>query len=248
MPLGICHASSLGRSLVRPRRIGRRTVTLTPAAADTLVGKGADIEGATVNEQGGQAHVGITMADTVDALTQAMAVWDEESYRHSIRTAAYAEAIAREVGLSGEPLELVRIGALLHDIGKMGIAMAVLKKPGALAEDETEHVRQHPGMGEMILGRVLPETVVECAAAHHEQPDGGGYPQGLLEDDIPLTALICRVADVLDSLTSDQTYRPAMSIEQALDELRDGAGTRYSAGIVRALFALVEKSELRLAA
>ena len=201
-----------------------------------------------MNEQSGQTPTGISMADTVDALTQAMAVWDEASYAHSVRTAAYAEAIGREVGLSGEPLELVRIGALLHDIGKMGIEMAVLKKPGSLEDHETAHVQQHPAMGEAILGRVLPETVVECAAAHHEQPDGRGYPRGLVEDAIPLPALICRVADVLDSLTSDQTYRPAMSIEQALDELRGGAGTLYSAGIVRALFALVEKSALRPAA
>lgn len=195
-----------------------------------------------------QEEAPISMADMVEALTQAMTVWDADSYGHSLRTAEYAEAIGREVGLTGEALEVVRVGALLHDIGKMGIEMSVLKKPGALEAYETEHVQEHPENGASILARVMPEAVVECARAHHEQPDGGGYPHGLKEHEIPLPALICRVADVLDSLTSAQTYRPAMSLREALDELIEGSGTRYSAGIVRALFAVIERDELRPAA
>lgn len=201
------------------------------------------------DENEAQIGVGdIGMADIVEALTQAMTVWDPESYGHSLRTAQYAEAIGREVGLSGEALEIVRVGSLLHDIGKMGIEMSILKKPGALDEYETQHVQEHPESGATILARVMPQAVVDCALAHHEQPDGGGYPRGLKEHEIPLPALICRVADVLDSLTSDQTYRPAMTQREALDELLDGAGTRYSAGVVRALFAVTERNELRSAA
>ena len=196
----------------------------------------------------GMADNAIGMADMVEALTQAMIVWDAASYGHSLRTAEYAEAIGREIGISGEALEVVRVGALLHDIGKMGIEMSVLKKPGLLEEHETEHVREHPEMGASILGRVMPDAVIECARAHHEQPDGRGYPNGLKEHEIPLPALICRVADVLDSLTSDQTYRPAMALREALDELLDGSGSRYSAGVVRALFAVIERNDLRLVA
>lgn len=95
---------------------------------------------------------------------------------------------------------------------------------------------------------MLPAAVVECAASHHEQPDGNGYPDGLSEDAIPLGALICRVADVLDSLTTDQTYRPARSVEGALTELRDDAGTRYSKRVVDVLLGLIERQQLRLAA
>ncbi|MEX0750433.1 MAG: HD domain-containing phosphohydrolase, partial [Dehalococcoidia bacterium] len=126
--------------------------------------------------------------------------------------------------------------------------LGVLKKPGRLDEHEAEHVHLHPGMGAAILERVLPQPIVDCAAAHHEQPDGGGYPRGLREPQIPLAAMICRVADVLDSLTTPQSYRPAMSLEAAMAELRDGAGTRYSAHVVAALAGLIERNELAPAA
>lgn len=190
----------------------------------------------------------LALSDTVDALSQAMAVWDADSFQHGERTADYARAIALELGVSAEMADEIRVGALLHDIGKMGLDLAVLKKEGKLEEHETAHVQAHPEMGASILGRVLPDAIVECAAAHHEQPDGRGYPHGLVEDQISLAALICRVADVFDALTSPQTYRGAMSVEEALAELHDGAGTRYSARIVRALTDLVERQELKLAA
>jgi putative nucleotidyltransferase with HDIG domain len=184
----------------------------------------------------------------VEALCQALRVWDAESFEHCRRTALYAEAIASELGLDAPVVELVRIGALLHDIGKMGVDLAVLKKPARLAEHEREHVALHPAMGASILERILPREVVECAAAHHEQPDGNGYPNGLRDGQIPLSAVICRVADVFDSLTTDQTYRPAMSVEEALAELRDGAGTRYAPHVVAALGRALEHETIRLAA
>jgi putative nucleotidyltransferase with HDIG domain len=190
----------------------------------------------------------IPVIHAVEALTHAMRVWDEESFRHCVKTAEYAIAIARELGMEEEAAEDVRIGALLHDIGKMGVDLSVLRKPGQLDEREAEHVHLHPGMGASILERVLPKPIVDCAAAHHEQPDGQGYPHGLTEAQIPLAALVCRVADVLDSLTTPQTYREALSIDEALAELRDGAGSRYSARVVEALLRLVERRELLPAA
>jgi len=191
---------------------------------------------------------GISIDKTVDALVQAMVVWDDDNYRHCIRTAEYASAIAAAMGLRGKDAEYVRIGALLHDIGKIGVDLAVLRKSGRLNEEEREHVHLHPAAGASILERVLPAPVVECAAAHHEQPDGQGYPEGLIEAQIPLGALICRVADVLDSLTSDQRYRPAMSLAEALAELRDGAGTRYSEPVVEVLLGLIEGCQIQIAA
>jgi putative nucleotidyltransferase with HDIG domain len=194
------------------------------------------------------SHDSISIQDTAEALAQAMRVWDDDSYGHSVRTAEYAEAIARELGLNDEGTEQVRIGALLHDIGKMGVDLDVLKKPARLDERELEFVHLHPEMGRSILERVLPASIVACAASHHEQPDGGGYPHGLREAEIPIGALICRVADVLDSLTTPQTYRPAMTLEQALAELQDGAGTRYSQRVVGALLALIDSDRLAVAA
>lgn len=184
----------------------------------------------------------------VEALVQAMTVWDEESYRHCLATSEYAEAIGRELGIEGEELEWVRIGSLLHDIGKMGTDLAVLKKPGRLEASETELVRMHADAGAAILCRVLPQTAVDCAQDHHEQPDGTGYPRGLREHEVSMAALICRVADVFDSLTTDQTYRGAMSLTAAMRELRDGAGTRYSREVVKALERLIEREELTIAA
>jgi putative nucleotidyltransferase with HDIG domain len=190
----------------------------------------------------------IPVLHAVEALTHAMRVWDEATLRHCIQTAGYAAAIARELGLEDESVEHARIGSLLHDIGKMGVDLNVLKKPGSLDDHEAEHVHLHPGMGAAILERVLPQPIVDCALAHHEQPDGNGYPHGLREPQIPLVAMICRVADVFDSLTTHQSYRPALSIEDAVAELRDGAGTRYSARVVEALLRLAARDELDPAA
>jgi putative nucleotidyltransferase with HDIG domain len=190
----------------------------------------------------------IPVLHAVEALSHAMRVWDEASFRHCVQTAEYAAAIARELGVDDEASENVRVGSLLHDIGKMGVDLSVLKKPGALDDRESEHVHLHPGMGAAILERVLPQPIVDCAMAHHEQPDGKGYPHGLREPQIPLVAMICRVADVFDSLTTEQTYRPALSVDDAVAELREGAGTRYSAAVVEALLRLIERQELPFAA
>ena len=180
----------------------------------------------------------ISLRDAVEALTQAMIVWDQVEYGHARRTADYAAQIAAEMGILGERAEHIRIGALLHDIGKIGLDLALLRKPGKLDADETEFVHLHPAMGASILQRVLPAEVVECAGAHHEQPDGKGYPAGAADPHIPISAAICRVADVLDSLTTAQTYRPALELEEALAELRSGAGTLYNRGVVDALLAV----------
>ncbi|MBI2723836.1 MAG: HD domain-containing protein [Chloroflexi bacterium] len=184
----------------------------------------------------------------VAALLQTMRVWEPSNLHHCERTADYALAIARELGVDDAAAQEVQVGALLHDIGKVGVDLAVLRKPATLDSDEQENVRRHPEMGASILERVLPPGVVACAASHHEQPDGRGYPHGLREAEIPLGALICRVADVFDSLTSDQSYRPAMRVEEALLELEGGAGTLYSARCVAVLESLVGRGWRRPAA
>jgi putative nucleotidyltransferase with HDIG domain len=177
-----------------------------------------------------------------------MMVWDEESCGHCLRSADYAEAIARQLKLDDGDVEMARVGSLLHDIGKMGLDLSVLKKEGRFEDFEFEHIREHPAMGAAILARVLPESIVACARYHHEQPDGRGYPDGLYESEIPLAALICRVADVIDSLTSPQSYRPALTIEETVVELRAGAGTLYSERVVEAALELIERREIRPAA
>jgi putative nucleotidyltransferase with HDIG domain len=185
---------------------------------------------------------------TVAALQQAMSVWDPHNYQHCVRTAEYAAALCEELDILGDEAEEVRVGALFHDVGKMVVDLAILRKPESFDDDEWRHIKVHPAAGAEMLARILPQTVVDCAEYHHEQPDGRGYPHQLTEDRIPVAALICRVADVLDSLTTDQSFRPAMSLQEALHELRDGAGTRYSERVVVALFAQVERRHFRPAA
>lgn len=190
----------------------------------------------------------IPLDATIDALCQVLRVWDPESYRHSESTARYAVEIGREMGLTDDTLGDLRAGALLHDIGKMGVDLSVLRKPDLLDAEEVAHVQAHPAMGERILERMLPPPIVACAAAHHEQPDGEGYPRGLADDEIPLLARICRVADVVDSLLSEQSYHPALTVEEALDELRGGAGTTYDSEAVAALVSVLQRREHRDAA
>jgi putative nucleotidyltransferase with HDIG domain len=191
---------------------------------------------------------GTNLQSMVDALTQAMKVWDPHNYQHCVRTSEYAAALCDELDIRGDEAEHVRIGALLHDVGKMAVDLAILRKPDSFDDEEWRHVKIHPAAGAEILARMMPQTVVDCAEYHHEQPDGRGYPHQLREHQIPLSAMICRVADVLDSLTTDQSYRPAMTLEEALAELSDGAGTRYSERVVVALFAQIERRRFRPAA
>jgi HD-GYP domain-containing protein (c-di-GMP phosphodiesterase class II) len=138
--------------------------------------------------------------------------------------------------LADDQLEILRLGALLHDIGKIGISDAVLRKPGPLTPAEFALIEQHPGVGARILRSVhflaphLP--IVEL---HHERPDGQGYPHRLRGDEIPLLARIVHVADAYDAITSARAYRPARSAAEALRELWRCAGSQFDAEVVQAL-------------
>jgi putative nucleotidyltransferase with HDIG domain len=133
-------------------------------------------------------------------------------------------------------IEVLRLGALLHDIGKIGIPDSVLRKPGALTAEEFEAITTHPVVGARIL-RTIPFLLphVDIVELHHERPDGLGYPKGLRGDDIPLLARIVHVADAYDAITSARAYRQARSSAEALRELWRCSGTQYHAEIVGAL-------------
>jgi HD-GYP domain-containing protein (c-di-GMP phosphodiesterase class II) len=145
-------------------------------------------------------------------------------------------AVGRQIGLQEDELDVLRLGALLHDIGKIGISDDVLRKPGALTAAEFELIKEHPGLGARILRHVpflaphLP--IVEL---HHERPDGRGYPFGLMSDQTPLFARIVHVADAFDAMTSERAYRPARGHAEAVHELWRCAGTHFDAEVVQAL-------------
>ena len=174
--------------------------------------------------------------DTIAALSRSMEAKDLYTGGHTERVAAVAVGLARQLGFRDEELEAIEIGALLHDIGKIGIPENVLRKPGKLNEDEWKLIKRHPLISDYILSELdLHPFVRQCARSSHERIDGMGYPDGLRGDEIPLPARIVFVADALDALTSVRPYRPSRPMLAALAEIREHTGTQFCPSVVDAL-------------
>ena len=172
----------------------------------------------------------------IRALAAALDARDPYTAGHSERVSALSVLIARQLSLSEAEVDIIRLGALLHDIGKIGVADHILRKPGALSADEFEQIRRHPGLGARILRKVpFLEPHLAIVELHHERPDGKGYPFGLLGDNIPLDARIVHVADAFDAMTSARAYRPARAASVALVELQRYSGTQFDPASVDAL-------------
>jgi putative nucleotidyltransferase with HDIG domain len=172
----------------------------------------------------------------IRALAAALDARDPYTAGHSERVSVLAVSIGRALNLTADELEVIRLGALLHDIGKIGVPDDVLRKPGALTAHEYEIIKEHPVLGARIL-RSVPFLArhIPIVELHHERPDGRGYPHGLHGDDIPLAASIVHVADAYDAITSARAYRAARPSGEALRELWRHAGTEFQAEIVGAL-------------
>jgi HD domain len=174
--------------------------------------------------------------DTIAALSRSMDAKDAYTGGHIDRVAALAVELARQLGLKGEELEAIEIGALLHDIGKIGVPEQILLKRAPLDKAEWDVIKTHPLTSDYILSELdLHPIVRQCARSSHERIDGKGYPDGLVGDEIPLAARIVSVADALDALTSDRPYRPARSLLAALAEINEHAGTQFCPDVVAAL-------------
>ncbi|HSH44802.1 MAG TPA: HD domain-containing phosphohydrolase, partial [Longimicrobiales bacterium] len=167
---------------------------------------------------------------------------------HAERVSWLAGRLARELGQDDDAVGRIEKAALLHDLGKIGVPDAVLKKPGELTEDERELMQEHCLVGARILSgsrHALLREAELIARSHHERWDGGGYPDGLSGEDIPLSARITAVADTLDSLTHDRPYREGITHDAALTVIREERGHQFDPGVVDALFRLEERGELR---
>ena len=182
---------------------------------------------------------------TVIALAEAIDIRDTGTGEHSHTVARYAELMARELGFGEERVERVRLAGVLHDIGKIGISDRVLTKPGPLDHTEWAEMYTHPEIGARLLSRPEFEDLREWILAHHERPDGLGYPRGLRDDQIPLEARILAVADAYEAMTADRCYRPALGEAAARAELEGGAGTQFDATVVAALLRAIDASRTR---
>jgi diguanylate cyclase (GGDEF)-like protein/putative nucleotidyltransferase with HDIG domain len=167
------------------------------------------------------------------------------SARHSETVGRYAEMMARELGLSEQRTSRVRLAGLLHDIGKVSVPDRILQKPGELTDDELVVIRRHPGLGAQMLDDPSLADICAWVEAHHERPDGRGYPHGLAGEEIPLEARILAVADAYEAMTSDRSYRPSLSSAAARIELERCAGAQFDPRVVRALLTLLEREPIQ---
>jgi PAS domain S-box-containing protein/putative nucleotidyltransferase with HDIG domain len=166
--------------------------------------------------------------ETVNALASALEIRDPYTAGHERRDAQLAIAIAKEMGLSDDQIEGLRIGALLHDIGKIAVPAEILTKPGKLTEIEFGLIKVHPQVGFDILKVVeFPWPIAQIVYQHQERLNGSGYPRGLKEDQIILEARILMVADVVEAMSSHRPYRPALGIDKALEEIEKNKGILY---------------------
>ena len=175
-----------------------------------------------------------TLLDTIEALSYAIELKDPYTNGHSRRVANYAMAIARAMGMPRDRIETIEIAALLHDIGKIGIRGSVLNKPSRLTKDEYEEIMKHPVLGEELVKRIRNfRHIAKIIRHHHEFYGGGGYPDGLKGEEIPLESRIIAVADAFDAMTSDRPYRKALSVERALEILERDDRNQWDPKIVK---------------
>ncbi|MBL8890219.1 MAG: HD domain-containing protein [Planctomycetaceae bacterium] len=186
-------------------------------------------------------ELGIT---TAEVLLRSLQQKDNVTYEHSLRVGELSLLLAKNLGCSFADQQMLYLGAILHDIGKLSIDGSILRKAGDLSDSDLERLREHPQLGHDLLkcfdslAHILP-----IALFHHEQPDGGGYPLGLELDQIPWPARLVSVADSYDALTRDRPYRQGYSHERAMQILREGAGQQWDAEMVRALESASEAVE-----
>jgi putative nucleotidyltransferase with HDIG domain len=170
----------------------------------------------------------------IEALVSALEAKDKYTGGHSRRVTEIVLALGKELGLSQQDMEDLRWGSLLHDIGKIAIDQFIQNKPGKLTPEEYEHVMTHAHVGADIVRPVVSEKIVEIIEHHHDHYDGDGLHQVVVGDDIPLGARILAVADAFDAMISDRPYRPAMSVQEAVEEIKRCAGTQLDPVVVNA--------------
>jgi putative nucleotidyltransferase with HDIG domain len=172
-------------------------------------------------------------------LAEALDLRDAGTVRHSQTVGRYCACMAQALGLDGEHVERIRIAGVLHDIGKIAVPDSILYKPGPLTREEWEEMRKHPETGARLLRGAGLDDIRSWIIAHHERPDGRGYPGGIAGDAIPLEARILAVGDAYEAMTSDRVYQRSIGARAARAELQAGAGSQFDARVVAAFLRTV---------
>src|SRR5688500_9041534 len=193
------------------------------------------IERRTEELDGALRSLGEAYRTTLKALVAALETRDLETHGHSERVVSFSLRLGQEFGLCEGEMRSLEFGSLLHDIGKIGVPDAVLRKPARLTEEEWREMRRHPEHGRQILSEIeFLDGAARVVAEHHERWDGSGYPAGLKGEEIDLNARIFAVADAFDAITSDRVYRTGRAYEAAAEELRREAGGQFDPRVVAA--------------
>jgi diguanylate cyclase (GGDEF)-like protein/putative nucleotidyltransferase with HDIG domain len=222
--------SAAEQALLAAKRLGRdRTVIFSDEVASNLLELGLSA-----------AHELPTSLETVLSLAELVDVNQMGSARHSQVVGRYAEAMAQRLGLADDHVQRIRLAGILHDVGKIGVRGSILAKPGPLTTSEMDEMRQHPEIGARIARNAGLTDVAVWISAHHERPDGHGYPNGADDDEIPLEARILAVGDAFEAMTNDRAYRSAMSTAKAREELLGNAGTQFDARVVEIFLSLLD--------
>jgi putative nucleotidyltransferase with HDIG domain len=230
----VLHAASQG--VAAAEQLGRdRTVIYSSEIASLVLAA----ETRTHEDRGGNLAA-------VLALTEVLDIRDAGTASHSQTVGRYAETIAHELGLSDELVERVRLAGILHDVGKIAVPDGVLNKPGPLDDAEFAQMKKHPEVGALIVDGADLKDVASWVIAHHERPDGSGYPFGLTADEIPLEARILAVADAYEAMTVDRVYRAALPVTAAREELKRCAGTQFDPRVVEVFLTALERNDDRL--
>lgn len=187
-------------------------------------------------------HIDTAYLVTLEAFVNAIDAREHEVGNHSLRVTEFSLIIANACEVRGRELVDLYCGALLHDVGKIGVPDAVLHKAGPLTVDEQAVMHKHPEIGYRIIGHIgYFSKAAEIIRSHHEHFDGSGYPRGLREDEIPHGARVFAIADALDALTVKRPYREALSFEEALEEIIKTSGKIYDPGVVQAALKAAEE-------
>jgi diguanylate cyclase (GGDEF)-like protein/putative nucleotidyltransferase with HDIG domain len=218
------------QALLAAKRLGRdRTVIFSDEVASNLLELGL-----------GAANELPTSLETILSLAELVDVNQMGSARHSQVVGRYAEAMGEKIGLYPDDVQRLRLAGILHDVGKIGVKGSILAKPGPLTAAEMEEMRTHSEIGARIARNAGLSDIALWISAHHERPDGRGYPLGLSEGEIPLEARILAVGDAYEAMTNDRAYRSAMNESKARAELRRNAGSQFDERVVEAFLSLLE--------